>query len=402
MRGVHSLSTSGPWWGARWMVTAATFGLWGDMGSVSVNVHLCVSVCQHPTMCQHPPLGQHPPQQFCPLSRTVMLIYHRTNSPKSWTKNNKKVETNSVSLVISGTFCPTTCCCRWRRYSPGSARECWPAATPSLLWCGSVRMRSTTSSWRPGNPPWCRWHIAHSLFSPLPLCFLFAPLPLCFLFAPLPLFFLFSPLPLFSSSSFLFSLSFFFFLLLSLPFFSSFSFYLFLFSPALFSASSFFVFLFSLLFLFFSLLLFFLFTPLLFFSPSFLFFRVWCVECCCVCHQGQICRKADTCLNLYPSVIKYYFIFLLSLLCEWPLCAFQYNMPYSSQLCSPSYKGLYNRTPYSSQLCSPSYKGLYNSTAYSSQLRSPSNEGLYNNTPYLSQLCSPSYKGLYNNTPYSS
>ena len=33
-----------------------------------------------------------------------------------------------------------------------------------------------------------------------------------------------------------------------------------------------------------------------------------------VCHQGQICKKADTCLNLYPCVIKYYFI--LSYLAE--------------------------------------------------------------------------------------
>ena len=35
---------------------------------------------------------------------------------------------------------------------------------------------------------------------------------------------------------------------------------------------------------------------------------VWCIECCCVCHQGQIWKKADTCLNLYPCVIKYYLI----------------------------------------------------------------------------------------------
>ena len=27
-----------------------------------------------------------------------------------------------------------------------------------------------------------------------------------------------------------------------------------------------------------------------------------------VCHQGQICEKADLCLNLYPCVIKYYLI----------------------------------------------------------------------------------------------
>ena len=32
--------------------------------------------------------------------------------------------------------------------------------------------------------------------------------------------------------------------------------------------------------------------------------------CCCVCHQGQICKKAETCLNLYPCVIKYYLISL--------------------------------------------------------------------------------------------
>ena len=29
------------------------------------------------------------------------------------------------------------------------------------------------------------------------------------------------------------------------------------------------------------------------------------IECCCVCHQGQICKKADLSLNLYPCVIKY-------------------------------------------------------------------------------------------------
>ena len=28
------------------------------------------------------------------------------------------------------------------------------------------------------------------------------------------------------------------------------------------------------------------------------------------CHQGQICKKADTCLNLYPCVIKYYLLSL--------------------------------------------------------------------------------------------
>ena len=36
---------------------------------------------------------------------------------------------------------------------------------------------------------------------------------------------------------------------------------------------------------------------------------VWRIECCCICHQGLICTKADMCwLNLYPCVIKYYFI----------------------------------------------------------------------------------------------
>ena len=27
------------------------------------------------------------------------------------------------------------------------------------------------------------------------------------------------------------------------------------------------------------------------------------IECCCVCHLGQICKKADLSLNLYPCVI---------------------------------------------------------------------------------------------------
>ena len=45
-----------------------------------------------------------------------------------------------------------------------------------------------------------------------------------------------------------------------------------------------------------------------FFSRVFNWILVWCIECCCVCHQGQICKKADTCLNLYPCVIKYYLI----------------------------------------------------------------------------------------------
>ena len=35
---------------------------------------------------------------------------------------------------------------------------------------------------------------------------------------------------------------------------------------------------------------------------------VWCIEWCCVCHQGQICKKDNSCLNLYPCVIKYYLI----------------------------------------------------------------------------------------------
>ena len=39
-----------------------------------------------------------------------------------------------------------------------------------------------------------------------------------------------------------------------------------------------------------------------------IYILVWCFECCCVCHQGQICEKADLCLNLYPCVIKYYLI----------------------------------------------------------------------------------------------
>ena len=39
-----------------------------------------------------------------------------------------------------------------------------------------------------------------------------------------------------------------------------------------------------------------------------IYILVWCFECCCVCHQGQICEKADLCLNLYPCVIKHYLI----------------------------------------------------------------------------------------------
>ena len=37
---------------------------------------------------------------------------------------------------------------------------------------------------------------------------------------------------------------------------------------------------------------------------------VSCIECCCVCHQGQICKKAESCVNLYPCVIKYYLMSL--------------------------------------------------------------------------------------------
>ena len=33
---------------------------------------------------------------------------------------------------------------------------------------------------------------------------------------------------------------------------------------------------------------------------------VWHTECCCVCHLGQNCKKAELWLNLYPCVIKYY------------------------------------------------------------------------------------------------
>ena len=31
----------------------------------------------------------------------------------------------------------------------------------------------------------------------------------------------------------------------------------------------------------------------------------------CFCHQGQICKKADLCLSIYPCVIKYYLILSL-------------------------------------------------------------------------------------------
>ena len=40
---------------------------------------------------------------------------------------------------------------------------------------------------------------------------------------------------------------------------------------------------------------------------------VWRIECCRVCLQGQICKKADWCLNLYPCVIKYILSLSLSL-----------------------------------------------------------------------------------------
>ena len=51
-------------------------------------------------------------------------------------------------------------------------------------------------------------------------------------------------------------------------------------------------------------------------------FLVWCIECCCVCHQGQICKNADSCVNLYPCVIKYY-LCLCFCLCLY-LCLYLY------------------------------------------------------------------------------
>ena len=44
---------------------------------------------------------------------------------------------------------------------------------------------------------------------------------------------------------------------------------------------------------------------------QFTYSLVWCIECCCVCHQRQICekkkeRKRDLCLILYHCVVKYY------------------------------------------------------------------------------------------------
>ena len=52
------------------------------------------------------------------------------------------------------------------------------------------------------------------------------------------------------------------------------------------------------------------------------------IECCSVCHLGQLCRKADLCLNLYFCVIEYHHHhLLLSLACSlirldgsWPCC----------------------------------------------------------------------------------
>ena len=35
---------------------------------------------------------------------------------------------------------------------------------------------------------------------------------------------------------------------------------------------------------------------------------VWRIECCCVCHQEQISKKADLYFSLYPCIIKYYLI----------------------------------------------------------------------------------------------
>jgi len=46
----------------------------------------------------------------------------------------------------------------------------------------------------------------------------------------------------------------------------------------------------------------------IFYFAAMIYILVWCIECCCVCHQGQICEKADLCLNLNPCVIKYYLI----------------------------------------------------------------------------------------------
>ena len=59
------------------------------------------------------------------------------------------------------------------------------------------------------------------------------------------------------------------------------------------------------------LLMYFFFFFFFFFFFVFNWILVWCIEYCCVCHQGQICKKADTCLNLYPCVIKYYLILSL-------------------------------------------------------------------------------------------
>ena len=39
-----------------------------------------------------------------------------------------------------------------------------------------------------------------------------------------------------------------------------------------------------------------------------------------VCHQGQICEKADLCLNLYPSVIKHYYVLCVCVCVSSSLC----------------------------------------------------------------------------------
>ena len=60
-------------------------------------------------------------------------------------------------------------------------------------------------------------------------------------------------------------------------------------------------------YVFFFFFLFFFFLKMYFSLPQlFVFLFDVLSQCCRVCHQGQICKKADLCLNLYSCAIKYY------------------------------------------------------------------------------------------------
>ena len=66
-----------------------------------------------------------------------------------------------------------------------------------------------------------------------------------------------------------------------------------------------------------------------------------CLECCCVCHQGQICRKAELFLNLYPCVIKHY---LLSLSLLRINCLNSFRSKYNALRISHFFPLLYTST----------------------------------------------------------